>query len=153
MGNRNLELTVGCFVLIGFVAFLLLSLKVSTLDNLQSGDNYLVTVSFNNIGGLKAKAPVKLSGVSIGWVESIDIDRMDYQAHVTMKISNRYDNLPSDSSARIYTSGLLGEQYVGLSPGGEEAFLGDGDKILISDDALALEDVIGQLLYQKAAGD
>ena len=153
MGNRNLELIVGLFVLIGLCSFLFLSLEVSALDSLHSGDAYRVKSHFNDIGGLKKGASVKLSGVSIGWVAKIDINRVDYQAQVLLMINSQYDNIPADSSTKIYTSGLLGEKYIGISPGGDDNFLQDGDEILISGDALVLEDVIGQFLYKKAAGD
>ena len=123
MAKKNLELAVGLFVVLGLAALFLLALKVSDIASLGEDKGYRVSARFENIGGLKVRAPVTLGGVRIGRVVGIDLDPQRYEAVVTLSIDPRYDHLPEDSSASILTSGLLGEQYVGLEPGGMDSAL------------------------------
>lgn len=150
--SRAIELWVGFFVMLGLAALFGMALKVSNLNDLQAPKGYAVTAFFQNVGGLKAKAQVSLAGVTIGRVTDISLDPDTYQARVTMNIDPRY-KLPEDTSASIRTAGLLGEQYVGLEPGGSEDYLKDGGRITLTQSALVLEQIIGQFLYNKASGD
>lgn len=149
--TRFIETVVGIFIAIGLASLLMLSMKVSNLSSLASDDGYLITAHFLNIGGLKVRSPVKMAGVVIGRVTGIHIDNKTYDAVVEMSIDKDFNNIPTDTSANIYTAGLLGEQYISLTPGGEESFLKDGDNIKITSDAVVLEQIIGQFLYNKAA--
>lgn len=151
--SKTVEIIVGIFVLLGLAALLMLSMKVSNLSSLGTTDGYKIQAQFLNIGGLKVRSPVKMSGVLVGRVAGIHIDENTYNAVVVMNISNEYKNIPEDTSASIYTAGLLGEQYISLEPGGSETFLDAGDQIQITSDAVVLEQVIGQFMYGKAAGD
>lgn len=152
MNRKSIDLLVGVFVLLGFAALLFLALKAGNLAsfNLGGGDSYAVTARFDNIGGLKVRAPVKSAGVVIGRVTDIRFDDKEYVAQVTMSLDKRYA-FPKDSSAKILTSGLLGEQYVGLAPGAEADNLAAGAKITMTQSAVVLENLIGQFLYGKAA--
>lgn len=151
--SRTVELVVGLFVAAGLVALFILAMKVSNLSFITKENTYLVTAEFQNIGALKVRSPVTLAGVTIGRVASIQIDSQTYEAQVTMQIQSKYNYLPEDTSASIYTAGLLGEQYVALEPGGSVTYLKEGDKIILTQPALVLEQLIGQFLYSKAAGD
>lgn len=153
MRQKNLELMVGIFVMLGLAAFVLLAVKVSDLTRIGENDGYRITASFENIGGLKVKAPVALGGVRIGRVVGIDLDPQSYEAVVTMAIDPRYSRLPTDTSASILTSGLLGEQYVGLEPGGMDSYLTQGSVIPLTQSALVLEKLIGRVLTSVASGD
>ncbi len=153
MRQKNLELMVGVFVMLGLAAFVLLAVKVSDLTRIGENDGYRITASFENIGGLKVKAPVALGGVRIGRVVGIDLDSQSYEAVVTMAIDPRYNRLPTDTSASILTSGLLGEQYVGLEPGGMDSYLSPGGVIPLTQSALVLEKLIGRVLTSAASGD
>lgn len=153
MRQKNLELMVGLFMALGLAAFLLLALKVSDLTSIGNDQGYRITARFENIGGLKVRAPVTLGGVRIGRVIGIDLDRQSYEAVVMLSIDPRYDRLPTDSGASILTSGLLGEQYVGLEPGGMESYLKDGSVIKLTQSALVLEKLIGRVLTSTASGD
>lgn len=145
------DVWVGLFVALGLAALVMLALRVSNLTSLTSDAGYRVVAQFDNIGGLKVRAPVKLAGVVVGRVESISIDTETFRAEVGLRIENRYDIFPTDTSAAIYTSGLLGEQYIALSPGAEEAVLKEGDRITLTQSSVVLENLIGQFLYNKAA--
>ena len=149
--NNGRDIWVGLFVALGMTALTLLSLNVSNLLSLPSGKGYVITAEFDNIGGLKTRAPIKLGGVVVGRVESISIDPQSYRAVVSMNIESKYTIFPKDSSAAIYTSGLLGEQYIGLSPGAEDAVLQSGDRIALTQSAIVLETLISQFLFNKAA--
>ena len=152
MKRRAIELWVGVFVVAGLAALAVLAFKVGNLSAGDIRDGFKVTAPFGNIGGLSVKAPVTLAGVRIGRVSGIRIDRNDYTAIVEMTIDSSYDNLPLDTSASILTQGLLGAQYVGLDPGAEEVYLKDGDQLEITQSAVVLEQLIGQLLFGKAEG-
>ena len=149
MTRKAIETTVGLFLLIGVAAMIWLALKVGNWSPATTHD-YEVTARFDNIGGLTIKAPVTLAGVTIGRVASIGIDTDDYSARITLQIDQAHDNLPTDTSAAILTSGLLGAQYVGQDPGAEETYLKDGDRIEITQSAVVLEHLIGQILIRTA---
>lgn len=148
--NRQVEIVVGVFIAIGLGALVVLSMQVSGINELRDDEGYRLTARFSNIGQLRAKAPIRLGGAVIGKVTNIGIDPDSYEIVVGMNISPDY-RLPLDTSAGIYTSGLLGEQYVALTPGGEEDYLQPGETITITSDAVVLEDVISRFLYNQAA--
>ena len=150
MQKSKYDIWVGLFVLIGAAAILFLALKAGNLLSLSFDRTYSVAANFDNIGGLKPRAPVKSAGVVVGRVASIGFDDKTYQARVTLDIEQRF-SFPKDSSAKILTSGLLGEQYIGLEPGAEEKNLAAGDVIKATQSAVVLENLIGQFLYNKAA--
>jgi len=133
----------------GIAALLFLALKVGSMNAVNATDSYEVVARFENIGGLKARAPVKSAGVVIGRVDSIQFDTGRYDARVTLRVDKRYP-FPRDTSAAILTSGLLGEQYIGLAAGGDSVMLKSGDTLKITQDAVVLENLIGQFLYGKA---
>ena len=149
--NRILEIVVGIFVALGIAALFMLAMKVSNLSTLGTEDGYTVKARFENIGGLKVMSPVSVGGVRIGRVVAIDFDQQRYEAVVTMRINPDYNRLPEDTSASIFTAGLLGEQYVNLEPGAEETYLKDGDVIQLTQSSLVMEQVIGQFLFSKAS--
>lgn len=150
MQKSKNDLWVGLFVMIGAAAILFLALKAGNLLSLSFEDTYTVSARFDNIGGLKVRAPVKSAGVVVGRVAAIGFDSTTYQARVDLDLERRF-TFPKDSSAKILTSGLLGEQYIGLEPGAEEKLLAGGDKIAMTQSAVVLENLIGQFLYNKAA--
>lgn len=140
------EFWVGCFVLVGVLALIILSVRVGNFSSQDSGSSYNVSASFDDIGGLTVKSPVRMSGVTIGRVTSISIDPMDYSAIVSMQISGDHANLPLDSSAAVLTSGLLGSQYVGFEPGAEDDYLKEGDRLEFTQSAMVLEKLIGRFI-------
>ena len=151
MDRTTLDLWVGIFVAAGCAALVVLALKVGNLGgSFGGGDTYVLKASFENIGGLKVRAPVKSAGVVVGRVTDIRFDTGSYQAVVDLSIDSRY-KFPKDTFAKVLTSGLLGEQYVGLTAGGDEAMLKAGDKIMKAESAVVLENLIGQFLYDRAA--
>ena len=150
MQRSSNDFWVGLFVLIGAAGLLFLALQSANLLSLSFQSNYKVTAKFDNIGGLKPKAAVKSSGVVVGRVESITFDDKSFQARVTLGMENRYA-FPKDSSLKILTSGLLGEQYIGIEAGAEEKALVAGDNISSTQSAVVLENLISQFLYSKAA--
>jgi phospholipid/cholesterol/gamma-HCH transport system substrate-binding protein len=150
MGKKGIETLVGLFVLLGLVALTFLALKAANLASFGSRDSYTLQARFDNIGGLKPRAPVRSAGVTVGRVTSIRLDPKTYQGLVTLEV-DREVQFPKDSSARILTSGLLGDQYIGLEAGGEEKNLGPGDTIKQTQSAVVLESLIGQFLFNKAA--
>ena len=148
MTHRTIEISVGAFLLIGLMALGWLALKVGNWEAPGTEAYYEVTASFDNIGGLTVKAPVSMAGVTIGRVAAIEIDPENYSARVILRIDEQQDNLPVDTSASILTSGLLGAQYVGLDPGAEDVYLQDGHRIEITQSAVVLEHLIGQILIR-----
>ena len=151
MKRKALDLWVGVFVAIGLGALLFLALKVGDLASFSAtAQTYLIKANFDNIGGLKKRAPVKSAGVVVGRVEEILFDTETYEATVAFSIDKRYE-FPKDTSAKILTSGLLGEQFVGLSAGGDTVKLKSGDKLKITQSAVVLENLISQFLFNKAA--
>lgn len=151
MNSKFLETAVGLFLLAGILAMGYLALSVGNMSVNVGGDMFRVTARFDNIGGLAVKAPVTVAGVRVGRVSGIEVDRDLFSAVVTMEIDASYDNLPQDTSASILTSGLLGAQYVGLEPGGDTESLTDGDRIELTQSAVVLENLIGQLLFSKTS--
>lgn len=150
MERSKSDVWVGLFVLIGAAALLFLALQSANLLSLSLQPTYRVTAKFDNIGGLKRQAAVKSAGVVVGRVESISFDDKSYQANVTLALENQYA-FPQDSSLKILTSGLLGEQYIGVEAGPGEKNLAPGDTITSTQSAVVLENLIGQFLYNKAA--
>lgn len=150
MQRKPLDIWVGLFVLLGAVALMFLALKAGNMSSFSFEKTYTVSSRFDNIGGLKPRAPVKSAGVVVGRVGDITFDDQDYRALVTLQLQERY-KFPKDSSAKILTSGLLGEQYVGLEPGGDETVLAAGDQIKMTQSAIVLENLISQFIYSKAA--
>ncbi len=150
MGKKSIETLVGLFVLLGLAGLTFLAFKAANLGSFGGGDSYSVTARFDNIGGLKVRAPVRSAGVTVGRVVSISLDGKTYQGLVGMEIDRKMQ-FPADSSARILTSGLLGDQYVGLEPGYEEKRLAAGDTIGRTQSAVVLESLISQFMFNKAA--
>lgn len=150
MERSTLDLWVGLFVCAGIGALLILALKVGNASNSLRGPTYRVVAQFDNIGGLKPRAPVKSAGVVVGRVTSITFDTERFVARVVLSLDHDY-KFPKDTTASILTSGLLGEQYVGLDAGGDTANLADGDTLKLTQSAVVLEKLISQFLYSKAA--
>ena len=150
MGKKGIETMVGLFVLLGVLALLFLALKAANLASFGKRDTYRLSARFDNIGGLKVRAPVRSAGVSVGRVIRIGLDPKTYQGVVTIEIDQGFQ-FPKDSSAKILTSGLLGDQYIGLEPGGDEKNLAGGDVIKQTQSAVVLENLISQFLFSKAA--
>ena len=150
MERTTIDLWVGVFVALGVAALLGLAMKVGNLTTTNIGETYTVSANFENIGGLKPRAPIKSAGVVVGRVADITFDPATYEAVVSLNIDKRY-SFPKDTFANIYTAGLLGEQYLGLEAGGDEENLANGDKIQHTQDAVVLEKMISQFLYSKAS--
>jgi len=150
MTRKELDLWFGIFMVIGIGAMLFLALKVANLAAFSASDSYQVNAKFDNIGGLKVRAPVKSAGVVVGRVGEIRFDNDSFEAVVGLNLDGRY-KFPKDTSAKILTSGLLGEQYIGLTAGGDSDNLKAGDTIRITQSAVVLENLIGQFLYNKAS--
>jgi len=150
MGRKGVETLVGVFVLLGMLGLLFLALKAANLSSFGGGDTYTLTAYFDNIGALKVRAPVRSAGVTVGRVASIKLDPKLYQGVVELAI-NRDVQFPSDSSLRILTSGLLGDQYVGVEPGAADKMWAGGDTIKQTQSAVVLESLISQFLFSKAA--
>ena len=150
MRKSAIDVWVGIFVAIGMLAMLFLALKVGNMSAVSFAPTYSVSARFDNIGGLKPRAPIKSAGVVVGRVDSIQFDGESFQAKVSLALQNQYD-FPKDSSLKILTSGLLGEQYVGIVAGADEKNLVAGDNIGSTQSAVVLENLISQFLYSKAA--
>lgn len=146
MTTRVTEIWVGIFVAAGMAALFMLAMKVSNLSTYTGDEGYEVTARFEDVSGLKVRSPVTMSGVRIGRVKRIEFDDQALQAVVVMEIEPRHNLLPKDTSASIYTAGLLGEKYVGLEAGGDENSLVQGDEIKLTQDSLVLEKLIGQFV-------
>jgi phospholipid/cholesterol/gamma-HCH transport system substrate-binding protein len=141
---------VGLFVAAGIAGLFFLSLQVSHLSSFSDKDSYTVTARFENSGGLKVKSPVSAAGVKIGQVTGIRFDPKTFKSVVTMSINSEFNSLPEDTTASIFTAGLLGEQYVSLDPGGSDDFLKEGSDIDITQSAIILEKALGQFLFKSA---
>jgi phospholipid/cholesterol/gamma-HCH transport system substrate-binding protein len=150
MKRSTIDIWVGIFVAAGFAGLLFLALKVGNLASFSTAQTYHVKAKFANIGGLKVRAPIKSAGVVVGRVSEVGFDNESYDAVVTFNVDAQY-KFPRDTSAKILTSGLLGEQYVGLEAGGDGVMLKDGDMLRLTQPAVVLEDLIGQFLLNKAA--
>ena len=150
MGKKGIETLVGLFVLLGIAALLFLALQAANLGSFNSGATYTLRANFDNVGGLKPRAPVRSAGVKVGRVTGITLDGKTFQGVVTMEIERGYE-FPKDSAAKILTSGVLGDQYVGIEPGGDDKNLVAGDTVAQTQSAVVLENLIGQFLTGKAA--
>jgi len=151
MNRKLVDLLVGLFVVLGFAALVFLAVRAGNMSgSLALSDTYEARARFDNIGGLKPRAAVRSAGVVVGRVTGIRFDDQTYQAEVMLALDRRYQ-FPKDSSAQILTSGLLGERYIGLTPGGDSQMLAAGDRITMTQSAVVLENLIGQFLYGKAA--
>lgn len=151
MQSRALEVLVGFFVCLGVAAVFVLTFRVASLDSIGASDsNYRVVATFDNIGGLRQGSAVTMAGVKVGRVRDIAINRETFEADVTIEMSGDYDNIPEDSIAKILTSGLLGEQYIGIDPGGSDVNLAEGSKLDYTQSALVLENLIGQFVSSQS---
>ncbi len=150
MQSRNVQIWVGLFVIAGMAALLMLAMKVSNISSFSGGEGYKISANFGNVGGLKVRSPVSMAGVVVGRVSAIRLDSEIYEAVVTMDIERRYNTIPKDTSASIFTAGLLGEQYIGLDAGGAEHYLKAGDSLKLTQSAVVLEQLIGQFLVNNA---
>lgn len=149
MQRKSLDIWVGFFVIIGALGLMFLALKAGNMSSLSFEKTYFVTTRFDNIGGLKPRAPIKSAGVVVGRVGDIRFDDEEFRAQVVLQIEERY-HFPKDSSAKILTSGLLGEQYISIEPGGDDKNLANGDQITMTQSAMVLENLISQFIYSKA---
>jgi phospholipid/cholesterol/gamma-HCH transport system substrate-binding protein len=153
MTTRMMEIWVGVFIAAGLASLFVLAMKVSNLSTLDSANGYRVTATFDNIGGLKVRSPVMASGVRIGGVADIRYNSEFHHAEVVLQIDPQYNRFSTDTTASIFTAGLLGEQYIALETGAEEQYLKEGDRISLTESAIVLERLIGQFLYSKASGE
>jgi phospholipid/cholesterol/gamma-HCH transport system substrate-binding protein len=144
-----MEVWVGLFVAAGFVALFMLAMKVSNMSTVSTGAGYEILARFTNIGGLNVRSPVRASGVLVGRVSAISYDSRTFEAVVTLTIEKQFNKFPTDTTASIFTAGLLGEQYISLTPGAEDAVLKQGDTIMFSDSAMVLERIIGKIVTDK----
>ena len=151
MGKKSIETLVGAFVLLGMLGLVFLALKAANLGSVGGGDSYTLLARFDNIGGLKPRAPVRAAGVTVGRVKSISLDAKTFQGVVTLDLDKGY-SFPKDTAAKILTAGLLGDQYVGLEPGGDDKNLAAGETIAQTQSAVVLENLIGQFITGKADG-
>ena len=151
--NRSFEIGTGLFIVLGFAALVFLATQTTNLAGYRVGESYALKARFTNIGQLKDRAPVKLAGVTIGSVRSITLDGAVLDAVVTLDVDRRFAELPDDSSLSIYTSGLLGDQYVAIKPGGSPEFLRDGDEFMLTESSVQLEELIGKYLVGGEGGN
>jgi phospholipid/cholesterol/gamma-HCH transport system substrate-binding protein len=145
--SNQVEIAAGVFLLLGIAALIFLAVEATDTSGLEADDTYEISGSFSDIGNLKPKAPVRMAGVTIGRVEAIELDAQSLEARVIMSIDKAYDDLPSDTSASILTSGLLGDQYIGLEPGGAPEPLAEGDRLLITNSAVQLEQLVRRYIF------
>ena len=148
--TRAIEFGTGLFVLLGFAALFFLVTQITSRGIVWHEDSYALVARFQNVGSLKIGAPVSMGGVTIGRVQNIDFDTRDYRAVVRLRIESRHAHIPIDSDAAIFTAGLLGGQYVGITPGGAETYFKDGDQIELTQSAVVLENLISKFLFEKA---
>jgi len=151
--NYKVELTSGIFLLMGIAALLWLATEATDYGMQVGDDTYTVTARFSNVADLKTRAPVKIGGVTVGLVERITLDPVQFDAIVEMHIDYRFSDIPTDTSASILTSGVLGDRYIGLEPGGAMDALADGDQILVTQSAIVLENLISKFLFNTAKKD
>ncbi len=150
MNRRSMDILVGLFVLAGIAALFFLALRAANLGSFVVSDGYELRAQFDNIGGLKERAPIRSAGVVVGRVDSIGFDTKTFRADVRMSMDSRY-RFPRDSSLKILTAGLLGEQYIGIEPGADEKTLGNGETVQLTQSAVVLENLISQFLYGRAS--
>lgn len=145
--NYKVEFASGIFLLLGIAALIWLATRATDYGQEIGKETYRISARFTNIGDLRTRSAVKVGGVTVGLVESIELDPVTFEAIVRMQVANRFNEIPSDTGASILTSGVLGDRYIGLEPGGAPDFLGDGDEIFITQSALVLEQIIGKYLF------
>ena len=150
--NYKVEVASGIFILLGILALIWLATKATDYGQEIGQEAYFISAGFTNIGDLKQRAPVKVGGVTVGLVEDIELDPASFEAVVTMRIDQRFNELPTDTSAAILTSGVLGDRYVGLEPGGSPEVLEDGDMLFITQSAVVLEQLVGKYLFNAEGG-
>ena len=151
--NYKVELASGIFLLLGIAALVWLATRATEYGQDLGKDTYTISARFANVGDLRDRAPVKIGGVTVGMVESIALDPVSFEAVVKMSLAARYDEIPSDTGASVLTSGVLGDRYIGLEPGGAPDMLQDGDELFITQSALVLEQVIGKYLFNAGSGE
>ena len=151
--NYTVELASGIFLLLGIGALLWLATQATDYGQDIGKETYKISARFTNIGDLKIRSPVKIGGVTAGLVDSIELDPVTFEAIVRMKITSRFSEIPSDTGASVLTSGVLGDKYIGLEPGGAPDYLGEGDEILITQSAMVLEQLISKYLFNTKTGD
>ena len=151
--NYKVELTSGAFLLLGIAAMLWLATQATDYGMQVGDDTYGVKARFSNVADLKTRSPVKIGGVTVGLIESINLDPVTFDAVIEMQIDRRFSDIPSDSSASILTSGMLGDRYIGLDPGGALEPLTDGDEIFITQSAVVLETLISKYMFNNKGGD
>ena len=150
--NYKVELASGIFLLLGIAALVWLATRATDYGQDIGKETYHVTARFQNVGDLRLRAPVKIGGVTVGLVESIELDPVSFQAVVTMAVAQRFDEIPSDTGASVLTSGVLGDRYIGLEPGGAPDMLTDGDELFITQSAIVLEQVVSKFLFNAGSG-
>ena len=150
--RQSFQIGTGLFIVLGFAALGYLATQTTSLANYRQGDSYAIKARFTNIGQLKPRAPVKVAGVRVGSVGSIVLEPNQLDALVTLSIDKRYDKIPDDSGAAIFTSGLLGDQYVSIQPGGSPDYFKNGDEVVLTQSSMQLEDLIGKYLVGGDAG-
>lgn len=150
MQSKSVEILVGMFIAAGLAALFMLAMKVSNLASFTDQQGYELVAHFENVGGLKVRSPVTMAGVRVGRIAAIDYDMAIYQARVHFTVDARFNKIPVDTTASIYTAGLLGEQYLGLEPGADSKYLKAGDEIKLTQSAVVIEQLIGQMLFNKA---
>jgi phospholipid/cholesterol/gamma-HCH transport system substrate-binding protein len=151
--TRSVELGTGLFVVLGFAALFFLTTQTTGSETFSGAETYEVQARFQNVGNLKTRAPVSMSGVTIGRVRSVELDPEQLNAVVTFVIDNRYDEIPDDSDASILTAGLLGSQFIGLQPGGSDTYLTDGSEIEFTQSAVVIENLISKYLFNSGSSD
>lgn len=149
--NRAIDFSVGMFILIGLIAMLALVAQTIGRGPLNAADSYLIEARFGQVGDLKVHSPVSIAGVTVGRVESIVADPVDFQAIVTLRIDSRFDTLPMDTAAVIESSGLLGGKHIALEPGGDDQVLGQNDQIMLTQSAISLEHLIGKYMLNSGS--
>jgi phospholipid/cholesterol/gamma-HCH transport system substrate-binding protein len=150
--NYKVELASGIFLLLGIAALVWLATRATDYGQDIGKETYHITARFQNVGDLRLRAPVKIGGVTVGLVESIELDPVSFQAVVTMAVAQRFDEIPSDTGASVLTSGVLGDRYIGLEPGGAPDMLTDGDELFITQSAIVLEQVVSKFLFNAGSG-
>jgi phospholipid/cholesterol/gamma-HCH transport system substrate-binding protein len=151
--RRSYQIGTGLFIVLGFAALAYLATQTTSVANFSQGDSYLLKARFGNVGQLKLRAPVKIAGVRIGSVDSIQLDGDKLDAVVRISVDKRYTSIPDDSAAAIFTSGLLGDQYVGIQPGGSTDMMKDGDEFVLTQSSMQLEDLIGKFLVNGSPAE
>jgi phospholipid/cholesterol/gamma-HCH transport system substrate-binding protein len=151
--NYKVELASGIFLLLGIAALVWLATRATDYGQEVGKESYTISARFTNVGDLRDRAPVKIGGVTVGMVESISLDPVTFEAVVQMNVASKFDEIPSDTGASILTSGVLGDRYIGLEPGGAPDMLQNGDEIFITQSALVLEQIIGKYLFNAGSGE